>query len=293
MTITAQMVKELRERTGAGMMECKKALVETQGDIELSIENMRKSGMAKAAKKAGRVASEGRIDVKVSEDNVLAAMLEVNSETDFVARDSNFTEFTQSVLDLVLTSQTTDVDAILNLQMKDGQTVEETRQALINKLGENIQIRRAIILKSEGTLAGYVHGDRIGSLVALSTTDQPLAKDIAMHIAASNPQVIKPEDVSEDLVQKEKDIFAAQSAESGKPPEIIEKMVTGRINKFRNEIALTGQPFVKDPNQTVANLLTSAKADVTAFARFEVGEGIEKEVEDFAEAVMAQVSGGA
>lgn len=292
MTITAQLVKELRERTGAGMMECKKALVETEGDIEIAIENMRKSGMAKAAKKAGRIASEGRIVIKISEENRLAAIVEINSETDFVSRDASFKEFTETVGDVVLASQTTDVVALADLETKDGQTIEAARQALIIQLGENIQVRRAQILTSEGIIGAYVHGDRIGTLVAVSKEKPDLAKDIAMHIAASNPQAIKPEDVSEELVQKEKDIFVAQSEESGKPPEIIEKMITGRIKKFLNEIALTGQPFVKDPNQTVGDLLKADQAEITAFVRFEVGEGIEKPVEDFAEAVMAQISGG-
>ncbi|MDF3055177.1 MAG: hypothetical protein K0Q74_1084 [Gammaproteobacteria bacterium] len=292
MIITAQLVKELRERTGAGMMECKNALLETDGNIEIAIDNMRKSGMAKAAKKAGRVASEGRIEIKLSTDGLVAAILEVNSETDFVAKDSNFKLFTQGVIDLVLASRVTEVEALSNLELAEGQTVEQARQALVSKLGENIQIRRAAILTSQGALGSYTHSDRIGALVALSTPDQALAKDIAMHIAASNPQVLRPEDVSEHLVQQERDIFVAQSAESGKPPEIIEKMVEGRINKFKNEVALMGQSFVKDPNQTIAQLLASAKANVTAFVRFEVGEGIEKQVEDFAEAVMAQVSGG-
>jgi elongation factor Ts len=275
------------------MMECKNALVETKGDIEAAIENMRKSGMAKAAKKAGRVASEGRIEIKLNDDASIAAILEVNSETDFVAKDSNFKAFTQSVIDLVLTSQITDVEAISNLVIADDQTVEQARQVLVSKLGENIQIRRAAVLTSKGTLGSYTHSDRIGALVALSTPDQEVAKDVAMHIAAANPQVLNPEDVSAVLVQQEKDIFTAQSVASGKSPESIEEMISRHIDKFRNEIALTGQSFVKDPNQRVGQLLKSAKAEVTAFIRFEVGEGIEKTVEDFAEAVKAQMAGDA
>lgn len=282
--ITAALVKELRERTGAGMMECKKALTESNGDLELAIENMRKAGIATAAKKAGRVAAEGRIAIKVANDGRTAAIVEVNCETDFVARDEALKAFAEQVADLVLASQNTEISAL-------DPAVEEMRHALITKLGENIQVRRAGILTAEGTVGSYLHGDRIGVLVALSAPNAGLAKDIAMHVAASNPQVLHPEDVSEALIQEETNIFMAQSLESGKPPEIVEKMVAGRISKFKNEVALTGQPFVKDPNQTVAALLKSAGANVNAFVRFEVGEGIEKVVENFADAV-AQVAGG-
>lgn len=293
MAISAELVKELRERTGAGMMECKKALVAANGDIEAAIEAMRKAGTAKAAKKASRVTAEGRIDVKVSIDGQRAAMVEVNCETDFVARDINFVDFTALVVNRALMTDCTDVQRLAELTVAEGadQTIEQARQELINKVGENIQIRRVVLLRSTGTLGSYVHGGRIGALVALSVANAELAKDLALHVAASNPLTIKPGDVPAELIAKEKEIFLAQSVDSGKPADIIEKMINGRINKFLSEITLLGQPFVKEPSQSVGSLLTAAHAEVTAFARFEVGEGIEKQVEDFAEAVRAQVSG--
>lgn len=293
MNISASDVKELRERTGAGMMECKKALVASSGDIEAAIEAMRKAGTAKAAKKAGRITAEGLIEIKVSHDGLLAAMVEVNCETDFVGRDANFKTFVTAVAESALAHNTTDVTKLLasTLTTHGAQTVEQACQELINKVGENVQIRRIALLKSTGSIGAYVHSGRIGALVALSSTNPDLAKDIAMHVAASNPQVIHPEEVSNELINHEKEIFIAQSAESGKPRDIIEKMVAGRISKFVNEISLTGQPFVKDPSKSVGQLLKAAQTDITQFSRFEVGEGIEKPVEDFAEAVMAQISG--
>ncbi len=293
MTISANQVKELRERTGAGMMECKKALLTANGDIEAAIEAMRKSGMAKAAKKAGRITAEGIIEVKISTDGLWAAMVEINCETDFVGRDANFRNFAIEVANCVLINKVTDLNTLATtpLTAANSQTVEQVRQELINKLGENIQVRRIALLNATGRIGGYTHGGRIGVIVALDVPQAELAKDLAMHIAAANPATIDPKDVSADLIAKEKEIFIAQSADSGKPTEIIEKMVAGRISKFLNEVSLLGQPFVKEPSKTVAALLKEGKGTVTAFARFEVGEGIEKPVEDFAEAVKSQISG--
>jgi len=292
MSITAQQVKELRERTGAGMMECKKALQETAGDIEAAIEHMRKTGVAKAAKKAARTAAEGIIVIKLTADKKQALIIEINCETDFVGRDESFKAFANAVAEAALAKQTANVDAINNLQL-DGETVETTRQALIAKLGENIQLRRAALINSDGLIGSYIHGGRIGVVVAINQAKDELGKDLAMHIAASNPQSLKPEDVPESAVSAEKEIFIAQAKESGKPDSIIEKMVQGRIKKFLNESSLTGQPFVKDPGKTVGELLKENNADVTEFVRFEVGEGIEKETQDFAQEVMAQAKGDA
>ncbi len=292
MAITATQVKELREITGAGMMDCKKALEAANGDMDAAIEAMRIAGTAKAAKKAGRVTAEGGIAISCSADGLSAAMVEVNCETDFVGRDTHFKEFATHVAQAALKAGAKDVDALAALPLTSGSTVEEARQELINKLGENVQVRRMAYLQATGVVGSYVHSGRIGVLVCLSTPNVELAKDLAMHIAAANPTTISPEEVSADLVAKEKEIFIAQSASSGKPADIIEKMVAGRIAKFLNEVSLTGQSFVKDPNQTVGALLKQAKAQVTAFARFEVGEGIEKQVEDFAEAVRAQIGSG-
>ncbi len=290
--ITAAMVKELRERTGAGMMDCKKALTENDGDINAAIEAMRKSGAAKAIKKAGRVAAEGQVVVSVADDNKKAAIVEINSETDFVAKDDNFQAFATEVGDLVLQSGETDPAKIGELATAAGNTVEEARQELVSKVGENIQIRRAEVVDAgEGSVAAYRHGMRIGVVVALSTDDTSLGKDVAMHIAASRPVCIDESEVPAEMLEKEKEIFSAQAAESGKPPEIIEKMITGRIRKYLGEITLLGQPFVKEPDQTVGKLLKSANAEVNKFVRLEVGEGIEKKQEDFASEVMAQVRG--
>ena len=287
--ITAAQVKELRERTGAGMMECKKALVETDGDIELAIENMRKSGQAKAAKKAGRIAAEGIIMVRSNDE--VATILEINSETDFVSRDEGFLAFANSVADVAIANKVTDVETLKNTMLGD-KSVEDTRLALVQTIGENIQIRRISLLEvNDGQIASYLHGGRIGVIVALNGGDEAIAKDVAMHVAASNPQVINPEDVDESLVEKEKEIFIAQAKESGKPDNIIEKMIGGRLKKFLGEVSLTGQPFVKDPSTSVGDLLKSNDATATAFVRYEVGEGIEKKEEDFAAEVMAQVQG--
>lgn len=292
MSITAGLVKELRERTGVGMMECKKALVETNGDIDAAIELMRKSGMAKAAKKASRVAAEGIITVKTTADGNGAAIAEINSETDFVARDDNFIGFTNKVIEAAATNKVNDVEALMALTV-DGQTLEEARQQLVSKIGENINVRRVNFVEGGDTLGAYVHGGRIGAVVALQGGNADVAKDVAMHVAAMKPQFILPEDVSEDVVNKEKDIFTAQAKESGKPDDIIEKMIGGRIKKFLNEVSLTGQAFVKDPNMTVAQLLKDNNAAVTNMVCFEVGEGIEKKEENFRDEVMAQVKGTA
>jgi len=287
--ITASLVKELRERTGSGMMECKKALVETDGDIEAAAELMRKSGAAKADKKAGRVAADGAIKVSVSADGKSAVMLEINSETDFVAKDDNFQAFAEAVLAAVAQHKPTSVGDLSAIEMSDGQTVEEARQALISKVGENIKVRRFEILESNASIASYLHGARIGVLIDASA-DSDLARDIAMHIAAVNPQFVDQDSIPAEFVEKEKAILIAQAKSSGKPPEIIEKMIQGRLNKFLAEVSLLGQPFVKDPDQTVAKLLSGAGAVVNGFVRYEVGEGIEKKVEDFAAEVASQLN---
>jgi elongation factor Ts len=289
MAVTAAMVKELRERTGAGMMECKKALVEANGDIELAIENMRKSGQAKAAKKAGRIAAEGVIVTRAGEG--YGVILEINSETDFVARDENFLAFANAVADVALGNKIGDLAALMEAELASGESVATARENLVAKIGENIQVRRVRLLEG-AQLAEYLHGSRIGVLVAFeSSVDEALAKDIAMHIAASAPQVVSASDVPEHMLEKEREIFAAQAKDSGKPEEIIAKMVEGRLRKFVNEISLEGQPFVKNPDVTVGKLLAEKGAKVREFARFEVGEGIEKKEEDFAAEVMAQIKG--
>ncbi len=293
MGITAAQVKELRERTGSGMMECKKMLVETGGDIDAAIEMMRKSGMAKADKKASRVAAEGIIVFRASDDGKNGAIVEINSETDFVAKGDGFIEFANQVADTVVASQPADSEALLSGPMKGADaSVNEARLALIAKIGENINVRRfASYSNSTGIVGGYLHGVRIGVIVELEGGDAALARDIAMHIAASKPLAISEADLSADVLQKERDIFSAQAAESGKPAEIIEKMVEGRIRKYLAEITLEGQPFVKDPDTTVGKLLEKNGAKVIRFDRLEVGEGIEKVEEDFAAEVMAQVKG--
>lgn len=288
MQITAALVKELRERTSAGMMECKKALTETQGDIEAAIELMRKSGQAKADKKAGRVAAEGRIEIAI--DGPAAVIAEVNSETDFVAKDPSFQAFAAECAAAALDSGVTDVASLMEVE-RDGQTLETRRAALIAKIGENIQMRRFERVHTDGVLGAYLHGSRIGVLVSMSGGDESLAKDIAMHIAASRPICVDADQVPADTVEKEREIFRAQAQESGKPAEIVEKMIEGRIRKFLAEVTLVGQPFVKNPDQTVGQLLKEKGATVTGFVRYEVGEGIEKKVENFAEEVMAQARG--
>ena len=291
MAITATMVKELRERTGAGMMECKKMLTETNGDMEAAIDTMRKSGAAKADKKAGRVAAEGKVVITVADDAKEASIIEVNCETDFVAKDDNFVGFVGAAGARVLADKPADVAALSALPLDSGETVEETRANLVAKIGENMQVRRFEVLSSDGIVCAYNHGVRIGVVVAMTGGNEALGKDIAMHIAASRPTCVSEDQVPAELLEKEKEILIAQAEGSGKPMEIIEKMVEGRMRKYLSEITLVGQPFVKDPDQTVAQLLKTAGAEVTAFTRYEVGEGIEKKQEDFAAEVMAQVKG--
>ena len=283
--ISAQMVKELRERTGLGILDCKKALVESDGDMDLAIDNLRKSSGMKAAKKAGRIASDGVIGMKTAEDGTVAVMVEVNCETDFAARDENFLEFANTVTDQVFDSKETDVAKLL------ASGLEVTRENLVQKIGENCSIRR--VEAFEGAIGSYMHTNgKIGVLVSLEGGDRELGRDIAMHIAATSPAVVSPDDVPADTLAKEREIYTAQAQESGKPPEIIEKMIDGRIKKYLAEISLTEQPFVKDEDGKIkiGALLRKEGAKVIRFSRFEVGEGIEKEEEDFAAEVSAQLS---
>lgn len=294
-TITAEAVKALRERTGAGMMECKKALVETNGDLDAAAEIMRKSGLAKADKKAGRVAAEGVIVIERSADGKRAALLEVNSETDFVARQDDFQAFATEVAQAALAQQPADLDALLETKLAAGKTVEQARRELIARIGENIGVRRFELVDTDAALATYRHGTRIGVVVAMQGGDATLGHDLAMHIAAINPQYLSADDVPADQVAKEKEIFVAQVAQdpksAGKPAEIVAKMVDGKIRKFLGEITLLGQPFVKDDKQAVGDVLKKASARVARFVRYEVGAGIEKKQENFAAEVMAQVRG--
>ena len=291
MSITAAMVKELRERTGSGMMECKKALVESNGDLEAAIEQMRKSGLAKADKKSGRTAAEGIIGIKVSDDEKTAVIVDINSETDFVAKGDDFIAFVDNVTVALLAADTVETEEQLLALEINGATIEHTRRELIAKLGENITIRRFQKYSSEGGVAGYLHGSRIGVIVNLAKADAELGKDVAMHVAASKPICVNADQVDPVLVKKEKGIFTAQALESGKPEAIIEKMITGRIKKYLAEVTLEGQAFIKDPDVTVGKLVAGKDNSVVDFCRFEVGEGIEKKEENFAEEVMAQVRG--
>lgn len=287
MEITAAMVKELRERSGVGMMECKKALVEAVGDIELAIENMRKSGAAKAAKKAGRIAAEGAI---VTASNATHAVLvEVNSETDFAANDDNFKGFAAAVAETALRAGVSDIATLRETAGAAGESLEQLRAGLVAKIGENIEIRRFAVLAADGGLVqSYLHGKRIGVLVAMQGGNVELARDIAMHIAASNPVCVSEAEMPAEVLAKEREIHLAQAAQSGKSADIVEKMVVGRLKKFIAETTLLGQNFVKDPDQTVEKLLKAAGATVTRFARYEVGEGIDKKEDNFVEEVMAQ-----
>ena len=292
MSISAAMVKELRERTGSGMMECKKALVEANGDMELAIENMRKAGLAKADKKSGRIAAEGAIGVKVSTDGKTVVMVDVNCETDFVAKGDDFNGFVGEVVDALLASNVETDEQLQALPLAGGASIDDTRRALIAKIGENITIRRFMKFSTAtGGQACYLHGSKIGVIVELGKEDAALGKDIAMHVAAAKPEYVSEDQVSADVIAKEKEIFTAQALESGKPAEIVEKMIGGRISKFLAEITLLGQPFIKDDSMSVGKLLNSKGNSVVRFARFEVGEGIEKKEEDFAAEVMAQVRG--
>lgn len=295
MEITAALVKELRERTGSGMMECKKALQETNGDIEAAVEWMRKAGLAKADKKASRVAAEGLIVIARSPDAKAAAMVEVNCETDFVSKGDDFRNFAKAVAERVLKSQPADLTALMDTPLHDGEgaSVNTARQELIAKIGENVNVRRFVRFQADqGIVGAYLHGTRIGVLVEMSRGSEELAKDIAMHVAASRPVCVEPKDVPADMIAKEKEIFAAQAATSGKPANIIEKMVEGRLKKFLAEVTLLGQPFVKDPDKSVEQLLKENGGAVVRFERFEVGEGIEKKSGNFAEEVMQQVRKG-
>ncbi|HTY48985.1 MAG TPA: translation elongation factor Ts [Steroidobacteraceae bacterium] len=289
MNITADAVKQLRERTGAGMMECKKALVETQGNLDAAAELMRRQGLAKADKKAARVAAEGVIVVERAADGRAAAMVEVNCETDFVAREADFRAFSQAVAAQALAARPASLAALLAQKLDSGETVDERRRALVAKIGENIGVRRYALLSSSGAVAAYVHGTRIGALVALEGGSAPLAHDVAMHVAASSPKYLSQADVPAEAVAKEREILTEQARGEGKAPEIVAKMVEGRLRKSLGEITLLGQAFVKEPDLTVEKLLKNAKATVTAFERFEVGAGIEKKQEDFVAEVMKQV----
>ena len=283
--MSAALVKELRERTGLGLLECKKALAAAGGDIEVAIEELRKSSGMKAAKKAGRTAADGVVAIRVAEGGASAVIGEVNSETDFVARDDNFLGFVNSVMDRAVEMKSDDVAAVA------GGDIEDARQALVQKIGENISVRRIAVLEAaSGVVGGYVHGNnRIAVLVQLEGGTEELAKDVAMHVAAVNPAVVSPSDMPEELLQKEREIYTAQAADSGKPPEIVAKMIEGRIGKYLKENSLTEQPFVKDPDISVGKLVKAAGASVVGFTRFEVGEGIEVEKVDFAAEVAAQL----
>ena len=291
MAVTASMVKELRERTGAGMMECKKALVETNGDLDAAIEHLRKSGLAQADKKASRIAADGRMALATSNDKKEVVMVEINCETDFVAKDANFLAFTDAVAANALNATSDDIEGIMAMDF-DGSSLEVARQALVTKIGENIQVRRMARMTGCDNVGSYVHGGHIGVLVDLEGGNEEVARDVAMHIAALNPSFIDVDDVPVDVLEKEKQFLIAQAADSGKPADIIEKMVSGRMRKHLSSITLLGQDFVKDGDITVAKLLDQNGAKVKSFTRLVVGEGIEKKVDNFADEVMQQVKGG-
>lgn len=289
MSITPEAVKQLRDRTGAGFMECKKALVETKGDLDAAAELMRKQGLAKADKKAARVAAEGVVVVEKTADGHAAAMVEINCETDFVARQQDFRAFAQEVAARALTARPQSLEALLEAKLASGETVDERRRALVARIGENIGVRRFAVLTAQGHLGAYVHGTRIGALVAVDGGDPTLAHDLAMHVAASSPRYLAAADVPAEVVAKEREILTERAKGEGKPPEIVAKMVEGRLRKTLGEITLAGQAFVKDPDISVEKLLKGARASVAAFDRFEVGAGIEKKQGDFVAEVMAQV----
>ena len=294
MVITAAMVKELRERTGAGMMECKKALVEADGDIEAAIEAMRKSGQAKAANKSGRIAGEGVVMIEIAPGAKQGVLVEINCETDFVAKDENFGTFAAAVARTALAPEASDAEVLAQMPLAGdpATTVNGAREALIAKIGENVQVRRLVRFDQvDGSLYSYRHGVRIGVVVDLVGGNETLGRDIAMHIAASNPLCVSADQVPAETLEKEREIFRAQALDSGKPANIVDKMIEGRVRKFLEEVTLLGQAFVKDPEITVEKLLKQAGAEVRRFARIEVGEGIEKRTENFAEEVMAQVRG--
>lgn len=293
MQITAEMVKQLRERSGAGMMECKKALEACGADLEAAFDHLRKTGAAKAAKKASRTAADGKVVVHHDAAAGRAVIVEVNSETDFVAKDDNFGGFVEAVAGAALAAAPGDVEALLATALPGGDSVESARQQLVAKVGENISVRRFCLLEAGGgRLVPYIHGNgRIGVVLAIDGGDEALGRDVAMHIAASRPVCIDESGVPAEAIAKEREIFEAQAAASGKPADIVEKMVQGRLKKYVDEVTLLGQPFVRDPDTSVGKLLAKAGAKVTRFVRYEVGEGIEKKVENFAEEVMAQARG--
>lgn len=285
MAITAAMVKELRETTGAGMMDCKKALAEVNGDMEAAIEFLRKKGMAGADKKAGRVAAEGVIAIAVSEDGKKAVIAEVNCETDFVAKGDEFNAFADEIAAIALANNTTDIEAVMGMTMSTGKTVDVTRRELIAKIGENMAVRRLELIETTGQIGQYKHGEKIGVVVAMTGGDDALSRDIAMHVAAAKPSALTADDVDQEMLEKERKFQIEQAQESGKPMEIIEKMIEGRMRKYLQEITLVGQSFIKDPDQTVEKLLKANNATVTSFMRLEVGEGIEIEETNFADEV--------
>lgn len=295
MAVTAEAVKLLRERTGAGMMECKKALVETNGDLDAAAELMRKAGLAKADKKAARVAAEGVIVIERSADGKRAAIAEVNCETDFVAREQDFQSFAANVAKLALEHRPESLEALSALSLANGSSVDEARRALIAKIGENISVRRFTLLEAPAVVGVYLHGTRIGALVAMKTGDEAVAKDIAMHVAAINPARVAPSDVPAEEIEKERSIFLEQAKSdpktAGKPQEIVDKIIEGKVRKWLSEITLLGQPFVKDDKQTVEQYLKKAGGEVLSIIRYEVGAGIDKKQEDFAAEVMKQVRG--
>lgn len=291
MSITATMVKELREKTGSGMMNCKKNLKEANGDMELAIKNMRKAGLAKAGKKAGRAVAEGIIGLKTSDDGKTVVMLEVNSETDFVIKSDDFKKFVDAITAALLTHSIESVERLATMVLASGDTVENARRALVAKVGENILVRRFIKYSNVyGGTACYLHGGKIAVIVELAKPDNTLGKDIAMHIAASNPVYVSADQVKEEVMQKEKDIFTAQALEINTKPKIVEKIIAGRIKKFLSEVTLENQVFIKDDKMTMAQLIQSKNNTVTRFNRFEVGEGMKKEEVNFAKEVMEQAN---
>ncbi len=292
MAITAALVKDLRERTGAGMMDCKRALTETNGDMEAAIDLMRASGAAKAAKKSGRVAAEGLVKVNISDDNKTATILEVNSETDFVTKGDDFINFVNTLGELALKTKPADIEEFLTQTLDNGDSLDKAREDIVAKVGENVSIRRVkTVTVDSGVIGAYKHGERIAVLAILEGGDETLAKDIAMHIAATRPECVTEDQLDAALLEREKAIFVEQARESGKPENIIEKMIGGRMKKFVNEVTLYGQAFVKDPDTTVGALAKASGAEVVSFVRYEVGEGIERKEENFADEVAAQMKG--
>ena len=292
MAITAALVKDLRERTGAGMMDCKRALTETNGDMEAAIDLMRTSGAAKAAKKSGRVAAEGLVKVNISDDNKTATILEVNSETDFVTKGDDFINFVNTLGELALKTKPADIEEFLTQTLDNGDSLDKAREDIVAKVGENVSIRRVkTVTVDSGVIGAYKHGERIAVLAVLEGGDETLAKDIAMHVAATRPECVTEDQLDAALLEREKAIFVEQARESGKPENIIEKMIGGRMKKFVNQVTLYGQAFVKDPDTTVGALAKASNAEVVSFIRYEVGEGIEKKEENFADEVAAQMKG--